>query len=82
MGDMGGDFRALKVKLESFLSFERGWDSYDALPISERVVQKAKEFVDRLPAGSWHVTPTATGGVQFDLHEDGIDVELYISEAL
>lgn len=57
----------------------RGWNSYDASPVSETALHRTLEFlleyvtsgVDR-PA----VVPTARGGLQLEWHDNGVDVEV------
>lgn len=44
-----------------------GWDTYDGKPTS----QAAQQVVRNL-----HIIPTSTGGVQFELHIGGADIEL------
>ena len=60
---------------------ERNWDSYGALPLNEKTVKSALEVLFSVmnyisPAPS--VVPTVTGGLQFEWHTGGIDLEIAI----
>jgi hypothetical protein len=64
------------------LSLPRGWDTYDALPISHRSAEGALTFLatvidpDSAPPA---VVPLADGGVQVEWHRGGLDVEIAFS---
>jgi hypothetical protein len=72
----------LKPTLESvlpLLKLEPGWDSYGGRPIDRRVVTTAIEVLSAVmeqhsPAP--FAVPTSAGGVQFEWHRGGIDLEL------
>jgi hypothetical protein len=52
-------------------ALQKGWDSYDADPISEAAIRSAKEFLSRMD-----ITPCNDGGVQLEWHTHGFDLEL------
>ena len=64
--------------VESLRNLGRGWNSYDALPVSEVSIHRATDFVldwgGTLPAPT--VVPTAPGGVEFVWGGDHDGVEL------
>lgn len=59
----------LEERLDGFLNLKPDWDSYGAEPISGLATEAAKHLV---------VFPTPRGGVQFELHAGGSDVEIEI----
>lgn len=59
----------LEQCLDEFLTLRSNWDGYRANPISGLAVDTAKKLT---------VIPTAQGGVQFELHAGGGDVEIEI----
>jgi hypothetical protein len=64
------------------LSLRRGWDTYDALPISYQSAEDALTFLSQIidPAASPPaVVPLADGGVQLEWHRGGLDVEFAFS---
>ena len=71
-GDVNGQLDCLKT-------LEPNWDSYGALPIDEKSIQAAREFIARLPPSTWGVTavnPTPNGGVQFEWEAGSRSLEL------
>jgi hypothetical protein len=64
------------------LSLRRGWDTYDARPISYKSAEDALTFLSQIidPAASPPaVVPLADGGVQIEWHRRGLDVEFAFS---
>lgn len=74
----------LLKQIDSFASLEANWDSYGAEQIDPGVIDHAKRLIrsiallvpDHTPAPS--VVPTSRGGVQFEWHIGGVDVEIEI----
>lgn len=64
---------ALATRIGGFRDLGHGWDTYDAIPISEHAICLAY-VVCALPS----VVPTSNGGVQFEWHRMGWDVEVEI----
>ncbi len=61
------------------MALKQNWNSYDAPPIDPRIAIKAMEFStiiqnENLPKPS--VVPTNEGGIQFEWHTNGIDLEI------
>ena len=64
------------------LQLPRGWNSYDAEPVSVAAFEQATEFLTTyLVEGVADpvVVPTVRGGVQLEWHRHGVDVEVEIS---
>ena len=58
------------------------WDSYGALPIDERCIDKADEILgDLWGNGEYSIVPCSDGGVQLEQHANGLDIEISISPA-
>ena len=58
-------------QFDSLLDLKAGWDSYGAKPINPSAVAAAKNFLRMV-----QVVPTNKGGVQFEWHCYGVDVEV------
>ncbi len=62
------------LRLTEFAAFEEDWDSYGALPISDRAIDSARQLLLRLPrrlgeigdAGPYALAPLASGGIQLE----------------
>ena len=67
-------------RLESFRGLHADWDSYGAKPISTKALSKAFDLRSLLRDG-WTPVPCSDGSVQLERHEDGVDIEILISEA-
>lgn len=73
--------KAVGEKLDYLLTLPANWDSYDADPISERIVTDVRKFVAKLPADVPVplVVPTHDGGVQlewnYSCRKYGLDLE-------
>ena len=64
------------------LDLPEGWNSYSAKPIEPRNAVRAVELLFQLRetgAPPPTVVPTATGGIQFEWHAGGVDIEVYIN---
>lgn len=64
------------------LRLGRGWDTYDARPISRTSALSALSFLDgflEATSSPPTVVPLADGGVQFEWHRGGLDVEIAFS---
>lgn len=60
----------------------RGWNSYDASPISAAVLQRTLGFLlEYVASGVDHpaLVPTVRGGLQLEWHDNGVDVEVEIT---
>ena len=73
--------RALERAIE-LLQLPRGWNSYDAEPVSYAAFEQTVEFLTTYlvegiagPA----LVPTVRGGVQLEWHRRGVDIEVEIS---
>lgn len=67
--------------LEKILQLPEGWDSYGASRVQENVANSALHLLestagDNAPAPI--VVPTSDGGVQFEWHVRGLDIELAV----
>lgn len=65
--------------LGELLRLRPGWDSYDAAPLDPRSAEAALSLAidilpDEMPMPS--VVPTSCGGLQFEWHTRGIDLEV------
>lgn len=63
------------------LQLPRGWNSYDAAPISQESLREALTFLleaaTTIPnLASPAVVPTAPGGIQLEWHQGGVDIEV------
>jgi len=68
--------------ISSVLRLRRGWDSYDARPITHVSAQSALTFLSRVLEATTAppaVVPLADGGVQIEWHRGGLDVEIAFS---
>jgi hypothetical protein len=65
------------TRLEHFATLKADWDSYGALPIDPRAIECARRLL-AVMSHEPQMVPTTRGGVQFEWHRDGIDVELDI----
>lgn len=66
-------------RIEHLSRLPSGWDSYGAHPLSARAVRRSFELFsllldDRTPEPN--VIPTREGGLQFEWHRQGIDLEV------
>ena len=71
----------LKAVIAEFESLDINWDSYGASKINKYCIDAAISISETLPPGDWFAVPTPSGGVQIELSEGGIDVEILISPA-
>jgi hypothetical protein len=60
---LGGGWQA------DLLALEPGWDSYGARPITNKAISTLASF---------SVVPICTGGIQLEVHRDGIGIEIEI----
>ena len=71
----------VESKLTELLSLPDNWNSYRADPINPEYVRQATvllhTFPDWLPTPE--VVPLVCGGVQFEWHRDGVDLEISIN---
>jgi hypothetical protein len=66
-----------------FLDLDEGWDTYGGRPLRYDTgmfaVQILSNIMDEsIPPPS--IVPTSTGGVQFEWHQNGLDIELFVAE--
>ena len=71
----------LTAVLDSFLSLQKGWDSYGGLPPNPEAVAKAKELLSLLPDWQWQAVPGNNGSVQLEMHNNGYHIEIWIEVA-
>ena len=55
-----------------------GWDSYKGKPITSASIAGAEKWLSMVRGSDPQITPTNSGGVQFEWHEQGIDFEVEI----
>lgn len=67
--------------LDEFKGYQQGWDTYGGKPISEKCIAKAKEMAWALLSYRLQAVPCSDGSVQLELHRDGLDIEILISES-
>ncbi len=48
---------------------DQGWDSYGGKPITAEAILTVESFA---------VVPSSSGGIQLEMHRDGIDIEIQI----
>jgi hypothetical protein len=68
-------------RIFSFASLEVGWNSYGAPRIDRRAIQSAGGLlvvISDLATPAPSAVPTVSGGVQFEWHQNGIDLEVEI----
>lgn len=71
-------WRAL-ARLHRLSQLPHGWDSYGAQPLSASAVRRCINFLPSLlpdDALSPSIVPTRDGGIQFEWHHRGIDLEI------
>lgn len=72
----------VELRNRALLQLPRGWNSYDAEPVSDAAFEQATEFLTMyLVEGVAYpvLVPTVRGGVQLEWHRQGVDVEVEIS---
>jgi hypothetical protein len=68
--------------LEKFAQYPEGWDSYNALPVRADTAAFALTVLNsilKLQTPLPQAVPSAAGGIQFEWHEKGIDLEFDIA---
>ena len=73
-------FAQAHSRLEEFYQLKEGWDSYSGKPISHRAIDWAKVLLGRLGPG-WTPVPCSDGSVQLEFHEQGVDIEIVVSQS-
>ncbi|HJT31132.1 MAG TPA: hypothetical protein VJ783_03620, partial [Pirellulales bacterium] len=71
-------------KLSALLALPPNWDSYGACSIDPQIALSALKLlgrVMRIDSPPPSVVPTSTGGIQFEWHAHGIDLEVAIVSA-
>ena len=71
----------LQMTIQSFSNLKHNWDSYGAVPISKKVINKAIQYLPHLSNDEWSVVPVCDGSIQFELSQDGFDIEILITES-
>lgn len=77
--------RALKpdptteTRLREIAKLATDWDSYGALPIDQRAIDRARRVI-AVMAHAPQIVPTTHSGVQLEWHRDGIEVEIVIAD--
>lgn len=67
-------------RVNSFRDLGCDWESYNGKMISLKCIDMAKALLFRLGDG-WTPVPCSDGSVQLEFHDDGIDIEIRVSEA-
>jgi hypothetical protein len=75
------DYEYLRNKIISFGNLKHNWDSYGAVMISQNTIRKAIEYLSHLSDEPWSVVPVCNGSIQFELSQDGFDIEILIIES-
>lgn len=80
-GERPAWFKRTVDRLNDFLRLPEDWDGYGAKPVNPRCVLEALRLVLDIiradtPAPSF--VPLALGGIQFEWHENGIDLEVEV----
>lgn len=71
----------LKEKINKFKELKQNWDGYHAEPISEKVILKALDVVDKLEKEGYDsVYPTGRNSIQFEKEFEGTYFEIEIFE--
>lgn len=61
-----------RQRIDSFNNLEKGWDTYDALPVTKTAIQTAHEILEELiPYNIDRILPTPSGGIVFVLTGEG-----------
>lgn len=69
-------------RIGELMGLPRGWDSYGAVPVDENVVVFSLTILPLIMGDATpppQIVPTSEGGLQFDWHEGGIDLEVEIA---
>lgn len=69
------------AKMTDLLSFQPGWDSYRALALRHDAAMFAMTVLQNVMTSGTpepSVVPSATGGVQLEWHDAGIDLEIHV----
>jgi hypothetical protein len=74
--------REIVAALLRFISFPQDWDSYDGMPLRHDTGMFALQVLsgvmnDAIPLPS--IVPVSGGGVQFEWHQNNLDIELYVA---
>jgi len=71
-------------EIQAFLRLPENWNSYGARPIAPHTLRAAMELLNDIVRSDTPrpiAIPTAGGGVQFEWHTRGIDLEIEIDAA-
>tara|TARA_Y100000310_G_scaffold300627_1_gene336452 strand:- start:256 stop:648 length:393 start_codon:yes stop_codon:yes gene_type:complete len=63
------------IKMFNFKDLKKGWDSYDADPISFRTIENSLLLLAEITLGNIFISPSVDGEIQFDF---GNNVELFV----
>lgn len=58
------------LDLRHFRDLKKGWDTYDAEPISTQAIRTAEHLT---------AVPTSSGGIQLEMHAGGVELEIEIT---
>ncbi|MCF0065591.1 hypothetical protein MUK70_10945 [Dyadobacter chenwenxiniae] len=66
------------LKLNEYKGYQRGWNGYDGLPFSGKLIDAAKNILFKV-SYSPHISPTGRGSIQFDYSsgENLMEVEIF-----
>lgn len=67
------------LKLNKYKGYQRGWNGYDGLPFSGRLIDSVMNILLNIPY-SPHVSPTGRGSIQFDYSRGQNSMEIEIFE--
>ena len=74
--------KEVEAALRRFLELPEGWDSYGGKPLRHETGMFALQVLSGVMSESMpspFVVPISTGGVQFEWHQNNLDIELYIA---
>lgn len=70
-----------RSQLENMRTLPANWDSYGAVVIDHRCIDRAHAVLNELQTVGWAAVPCTDGGVQLERHQDGLDIEIWIDVA-
>ena len=69
-------------RVAQLMALPRGWNSYDASPVSDSALRRTVEFLVEYVAVGFDlpvVVPTVHGGLQLEWHCNGVDIEVEVA---
>ncbi len=72
---MSVDYYPELASIRRLAALRYGWDSHDGIAPTHESMNAARRAVYALREHPPQVVPTSNGGVQFEWHEVGVDIE-------